>query len=107
MKKVVYLSLSAFVVMLLILGSCKKKEAEPPCDGKGSITFTNKLDSAISINIIQIHYTFTLETNYSERVSLAGDSPYEIKITGADYYLNDTLMVATCDDLLMVVEPDK
>jgi len=106
MKKVTIFLLASAMVLLLATFSCKKKEAAPPCDGKGSITFTNKLDSAVSINIVQIHYTFTLLKNYSERVSLSGDQPYEIKITGQGYYLNDTLYVATCDDQLMVVEPD-
>jgi len=92
---------------LIFLPDCKKNTTPLPCDGKGYINFTNKLDSAVSINIVQLHNTFTLQKDYSQRVEVSGDNPYEIKITGNDYYLSDTIVVANCDNQLFVIVPVK
>jgi len=89
-------------VVIAILASCNKKEEEP-CGGTGELWIENKLDSVILVNIVQIHSTDTISKDYTKHFILTGNQPYEIKITGHDYYLDTTFMIVPCDNKLMVI----
>ncbi len=99
-------------ILLILLATfigfaaCNKKQTEEPCNGKGALYLENKLDSAISIMIIQTHKTMSLEKDYMEIFDLPGNQPYEIKVTGKDYYLDTTIMILPCDNKLLIFKQE-
>jgi hypothetical protein len=101
MKKVHVLSFLAAIV--IIFAACTKK-TEEPCNGKGTLYLENKLDSAVAILIVQTHNTFTLEKDYMQIFDLTGNQPYEIKVTGPQYYLDTTIMILPCDNKLVIFQ---
>jgi len=91
------------LMAIIAIFSCTKKTQEDPCGGKGILWLENKMDSAVSVTVVQIHNTVTVEKDYTQRFELAGNQPYQIKITGPKYYLDTTLMILTCDNNLFVI----
>ena len=87
----------------ILISGCSKNTTEDPCDGKGTINVENKLDSAISVKIVQTHSTVTLEKDYTRPFSLTGNQPYTLTIDGPNYHMDCTLMVLPCDNKLMVI----
>ena len=103
MKKLA-IALSILVVASFsILSGCVKKTTEDPCSGKGVLNVENKLDSAISVKVVQTHNTMTVEKNYTLPFLLAGNQPYKLTIDGPQYHLDTTFMVLFCDNKLFVV----
>lgn len=93
-----------YILLAILIGfaACNKKKTEEPCNGKGTLYLENKLDSTVSIIIIQTHNTFPLEKDYMQIFDLPGNQPYEIKVTGKDYYLDTTMMILPCDNKLLI-----
>jgi len=94
--------LSILLAILVGFASCSTKKTEEPCNGKGVLYLENKLDSTVNINIVQTHNTFPLEKDYMQIFDLTGNQPYEIKVTGPQYYLDTTLMILPCDNILLI-----
>jgi len=86
----------------MIIASCSTKKSEEPCNGKGTLYLENKLDSTVSIIIVQTHNTFSLEKDYMQIFDLTGNQPYEVKVTGPQYYLDTTIMILPCDNKLLI-----
>ena len=101
MKKPIVILLS-LLSMILIIG-CSKSTTEDPCNDKGTINIENKLDSAISVKIVQTHNTVTLEKDYTRPFSLTGNQPYTLTIDGPNYHKDCTMMILPCDNKLMVI----
>jgi hypothetical protein len=93
-----------YILMAILIGfaACNKKKTEEPCNGLGTLYLENKLDSAVSVMIIQTHRTIPLEKDYMQIFDLTGNQPYEIKVTGKDYYLDTTVMILPCDNKLLI-----
>ena len=103
MKKLCIALSILFATSVLIFSGCAKKTTESPCGGKGTISVENKLDSAISVKIVQTHNTMTVEKDYTLPFSLAGDQPYTLTIDGPQYHKDTTVMVLFCDNKLFIV----
>lgn len=94
--------LSILLAILIGFAACSSKKTEEPCNGKGTLYLENKLDSTVTIIIVQTHNTFSLEKDYMQIFDLAGNQPYELKVTGPSYYLDTTLMIIPCDNKLLI-----
>ena len=103
MKKLVIALAILFTASVFILSGCSKKTTEDPCNGKGSLSVENKLDSAISVKIVQTHNTMSIGKDYTLPFLLAGNQPYTLTIDGPQYHKDTTLMVLFCDNQLYVV----
>jgi len=100
MKKIQILSI--LLTFLIIFTACSSKKTEEPCNGKGTLYLENKLDSSVSILIVQTHNSFSLDKDYMQIFNLTGNQPYELKVTGPQYYLDTTLMILPCDNNLLI-----
>lgn len=103
MKKNIITSVIIVLTIFITVAGCSKKTEDVPCGGKGILWLENKLDSAVSVTVVQIHNTVTVDKDYTQRFDLTGNQPYQIKITGPQYYLDTTLMIQNCDNNLFVV----
>jgi|GEM_PF-704479 hypothetical protein len=105
MKKLFFVIMTGVLVLAgLSLISCKKKHPEKPCDNKGKIWLTNKLDSTATIKIVQLNLIFDLVKDHMDCLILEGDNPYTFNITSKNYRLDSTFMVLICDDKEWVLE---
>lgn len=103
MKKTIIPVTFLLMAIFIAIASCSKQNPEDPCGGKGILWLENKMDSAVSVTVVQIHSTVTVDKDYTQRFDLAGNQPYQIKITGPKYYLDTTLMIQNCDNNLFVI----
>jgi len=94
-----FVLLSAFMVIL----SCSKTTTSTPCDGKGVLNIENKLDSAMTVNIVEAKLTVTLAKDYTRPFTLTGNNPYTVKIIGSNYQKDTTFMILPCDNKLYIV----
>jgi hypothetical protein len=99
-KNILILSLGAFVIIF----SCSKAKEQKPCDGNGVLNVENKLDSAITVNIVEARTTVTLAKDYTKPFTLLGNNPYKIKIYGPNYQKDTTIMILPCDNKLYIVK---
>lgn len=102
-KNVLVFSILALGALSLIL-SCSKATEQQPCDGKGILNIENKLDSAITVNIVEARTTVTLPKDYTKPFSLTGNNPYTIKIYGPSPIKDTTFMILPCDNKLYIVK---
>ena len=103
MKKTAIAICIMFFATSLIISSCAKTKTVDPCDGKGVINIENKLDSTISVKVVQTHTTMSINKDYTLPFSLAGNQPYTLTIDGPQYHKDTTLMVLFCDNKLFIV----
>ena len=103
MKKLIIALSVLFAASIFIISGCGKKATEDPCSGKGVLSVENKLDSAISVKVVQTHNTMTVEKDYTLPFSLAGNQPYTLTIDGPQYHKDTTFMVLFCDNKLFIV----
>jgi hypothetical protein len=101
-KNVLLLSLLTGSVFFMFSG-CGKSTEQQPCDGKGVLNVENKLDSAITINIVETHNTVTLARDFTKPFTLTGNNPYTVKIDGPNYHKDSTFMILPCDNKLYIV----
>ncbi|MFH1160438.1 MAG: hypothetical protein V1733_05765 [bacterium] len=92
------------VITSLMFFSCKKKDPQKPCDNKGQVWLTNKLDSTATIQIVQLNLIFDLEKDHMQNLVLEGDNPYTFNITSKDFWMDSTFMVLVCDDKEWILE---
>lgn len=101
------LSLVSFLVVfsLIISSGCNSKKSATPCDNKGKVCILNKLDSTITVDIMQVHTQFVILKNNEYCVTLEGDQPYKFTITGPHNDIRDTtFIVVGCDNILVTVQ---
>ena len=103
MKKLAIVLSLLLVASFSILSGCVKKTTEDPCSGKGILNVENKLDSAISVKIVQTHNTMTVDKDFTLPFSLAGNQPYTLTVDGPNYHKDTTFMVLFCDNKLFIV----
>ncbi len=104
MKKNVLLFIVFVLGVFTIILSCSKQEEQVPCDGKGTLNIENKLDSAITVNIVEAKLTVTLQKDYTRPFTLTGNNPYTIKIYGPAEIPDTTFMILPCDNKLYIVK---
>ena len=103
MKKLIIALSVLFAASVIFLSGCSKKVTDDPCSGKGVLSVENKLDSAISVKVVQTHNTMTVEKDYTLPFLLAGNQPYTLTIDGPQYHKDTTFMVLFCDNKLFIV----
>jgi invasion protein IalB len=103
MKKSVLAISIIFFVASVIISSCTKQQAEDPCSGKGVLNVENKLDSTISVKVVETHETMSIERDYTLPFTLAGNQPYTLTIDGPQYHKDTTFMLLFCDNKLFIV----
>ena len=104
MKKSAFAISILFFVTFLIISACSTKNADDPCSGTGVLNVENKLDSAITVKVVQTHTTMTIKKDYTLPFSLAGNQPYTLTIDGPQYHKDTTFMLLFCDNLLFIVK---
>jgi hypothetical protein len=99
------LIVSCFVVCLIggLFYSCSKETTQEPCDGIGIINVENKLDSTISVKIVQTRTTKDIKKDYTQPFQLTGNQPYTLSISGPQYSKDTTIMLLSCDNKLLIV----
>ena len=100
-----FLTLALLSILLIVFGqSCKDQEPADPCDGNGVLNVENKLDSAISVKIMETHNTVTIQKDFTLPFTLAGNQPYTLTIDGPQYHKDTTIMILFCDNNLLIVQ---
>jgi hypothetical protein len=98
---------SAFAIILvtifLVISACTKQEEVNPCDGKGVLNVENKLDSTISVKVLETHNTMSIDKDFTLPFSLIGNQPYTLTIDGPQYHKDTTFMILYCDNKLFIV----
>ena len=92
-----------FLTAFLVISGCTKTVTVNPCDGMGVLNVENKLDSAISVKVMETHNTVSIDKDYTRPFSLAGNQPYTLTVDGPQYHKDTTFMVLYCDNLLFIV----
>lgn len=90
------------IVTLIVTAGCKQEETIP-CDGNGTMCFTNKLDSTVVIDVLQLNLQFSVLKDHMECLTLTGDVAYNFKLTCNEFYKDTTIVVSTCDDKEYIV----
>lgn len=103
MKRFPFITVAVILLLTVIAISCTKEKAVEPCDGKGTINIENKLDSTITVKIVQTHTTKSIPKDYTLPFTLAGNQPYTINIDGPQYNRDTTIMLLSCDNKLLIV----
>jgi hypothetical protein len=103
MKKVLIFPFAIIALVLALSISCKKEATQEPCDGKGTINVENKLDSTISVKIVETRTTKEILKDYTVPFVLTGNQPYTLSISGPQYSRDTTIMVLSCDNKLLIV----
>jgi hypothetical protein len=105
MKKITLICISLILGSAFLFFGCKKATEDKPCNNLGNICIENKLDSTITVDILQIHYQFQLQKDYMQCIDLAGDQSYSFKITaGPGTYTDTTFLILNCDKKLYIVQ---
>jgi hypothetical protein len=92
-----------FFASFLILSACKQTETVNPCDGYGVLNVENKLDSTISVKIMETHDTRSIDKNFTLPFKLLGNQPYTLTVDGPRYHKDTTFMILYCDNQLFIV----
>jgi hypothetical protein len=105
MKKYCFIAVSLVLsVVIFIFSGCKNNTTEDPCNNLGKLCVENKMDSSVTVNIVQKKQQITLQKDYMECFDLEGNMPYTISVSGAGYTKPDTtLMILPCDNKLYVI----
>jgi hypothetical protein len=103
MKKSAFTIIALFLSLFLLTTACKEEAPAEPCDGKGVLNVQNKLDSTISVKIMETHNTVSIKKDYSLPFTLSGNKPYTLTIDGPKYHKDTTFMILFCDNKLFIV----
>jgi hypothetical protein len=103
MKKILELSVLLMALFFVLIISCTKEKTVEPCNGKGTLNVENKLDSLITVKIVETHTTMSIPKDYTLPFILTGNQPYTINIDGPQYHKDTTMMLLSCDNKLLIV----
>jgi len=92
-----YFTICLVVLLTVLYYSCKQSDTSLPCDGNGIITFNNKTDSSIKVQVVEAHNTFTLLKNYIRTVTVKGNQSYNIVLEGSNYNKDTILGIHNCE----------
>jgi hypothetical protein len=97
MKTIVKLLPAIILAVLIFSAGCEKKDPVIPCDGKGEICFTNKLDSAVLVLVVQTNFQMTIERDHMECLTLDGDQAYTFDFTATGFHSDTMIVISSCD----------
>ena len=97
------IAISIMITAFFSFSSCTEKVAEDPCDGTGVLNIENKLDSTLSVKILETHNTVSIAKDFTLPFTLTGNQPYTLTIDGPEYHKDTTLMILFCDNKLLIV----
>lgn len=86
-----------FIIAILFLPACKSEDTAQPCDGNGMITFNNKTDSTVDVQIMEAHNSFTVKKDYIKVVTVKGNATYSISIQGRNLNKDTTMGIHNCE----------
>lgn len=93
------------MIFVIVFYGCKSKGTVDPCSGAGTLCIENKMDSTITINLVQKHQQITMKKDYMQCLSLEANVAYTLSITGSGYSKPDTtFLILPCDNKLFVVK---
>ena len=104
MKKSVFLLPVFLFAALITISSCTDTKTADPCDGYGVLSVENKLDSAVTVKVLETHDTKNIGKDFTMPFTLAGNQPYTLTIDGPQYHKDTTIMVLFCDNKLLIVK---
>ena len=97
------ISIILFAAMLTI-AACTKEKVADPCNGNGVLNIENKLDSTLSIKILETNNITSIDKDFTFPFTLPGNQPYTLSIDGPQYHKDTTVMILFCDNLLFIVK---
>jgi invasion protein IalB len=103
MKNILALSVFLLSTFLFLFISCTKEQTVEPCNGKGTLNVENKLDSTITVKIVETHTTMDIAKDYTLPFNLVGNQPYTLNIDGPQYHKDTTIMLLSCDNKLLII----
>jgi hypothetical protein len=105
MKKPIRIFYLMIITLVFAFVACNSKKTEEPCNNTGTLCIENKMDSTITVNIVQKHQQVPMKKDYMECFVLEANIAYTISISGSGYSKPDTtLLILACDNKLMVVK---
>ena len=104
MKKTALAISFILLASFFLISACSKETTVDPCNGMGVLNVENKLDSAISVKVMETHDTKTIGKDFTLPFSLAGNQPYTLTIDGPEYHKDTTFMLLFCDNKLFIVQ---
>ena len=105
MKKFFLFGVGIVLVLIIAFSGCKSTTAEDPCNNQGKLSIVNKLDSTITVNIVQKHQQVPVQKNFTYSFDLEANQVYTISISGPGYSRPDsTIIINPCDNKLMVIQ---
>ncbi len=90
--------------LMLAFTACKEKTAPDPCEGQGVLNVENKLDSTISVKVVETHTTLSVKKDFTQPFILEGNQAYTLTIDGPQYHKDTTFMILDCDNKLFIVD---
>ncbi|MDP1621454.1 MAG: hypothetical protein Q8M08_03855 [Bacteroidales bacterium] len=103
MKKSSLATTLIFFIALFVISACTEEKKVDPCNGTGVLNVENKLDSTISVKIMETHNTMSIGRDFTLPFTLPGNQPYKLTIDGPQYHKDTTIMVLFCDNKLLIV----
>jgi len=103
MKKSTFAISIIFFFTMIVITACTEKKTVDPCDGFGTLNVENKLDSTISVKVMETHDTRSIDKDYTRQFSLPGNQPYTLTIDGPEYHKDTTFMILFCDNQMFIV----
>jgi uncharacterized lipoprotein YajG len=105
MKKYFLFTPGFILVCIILFSGCKSNSPADPCNNSGRLCIENKMDSTVTVSIVQKHQQITLQKDFMECFTLEANQPYTVSISGSGYTKPDTtLMILSCDNKLLVVK---
>jgi len=104
MKRVLLVNAVMAVLLVMVFAGCKDDPTPIPCDGKGQVCITNKMDSTVTINIVQNNLQISIDKDNMKCLSLNGGIAYTFNITMNSFYKDTTILVSNCDYENLVLE---
>jgi hypothetical protein len=104
MKRVLLLNAVLATLLVLVFAGCKDDPTPLPCNGTGQVCITNKMDSTVTINILQNNLQLSIDRDNMECLTLTGGVAYTFNITMNSFYKDTTILVSNCDYENLVLE---
>jgi hypothetical protein len=104
MKKTFFFISTILVLFILVLSACSSKSPADPCNNIGTLCIENKMDSTITVNIVQKHEQVPVQKDFMYCFELEANQPYTVSVSGSGYTKPDTtLMILPCDNKTIII----
>jgi hypothetical protein len=104
MKKTFLFISAILAISIFVLSACKSNSPADPCNNMGTLCIENKMDSTITVSIVQKHEQVPVEKDFIYCFDLEANQPYTVSVSGSGYKKPDTtLMILPCDNKTIII----